>query len=614
MNIKIIIILSIIIGVSVEKIEIEDEFQYCHIAIDQKPIDTSDLCAQKLHKQITLNSNFEIKTIYQYAILSRNDNNINGIGFECEVFYHRRSYHETWFFDRSHRDESIKIVILNKEECEHMVYNKKCGEEDMTCDNDGCKYMKEPKENDSYYFYFSTSDPIITFRTCRITYKPIIAHSIENMIFSHNCFVKDYVCVLEHSIIIWDKSIINDCPFTLIMNISLQLDNNIFVDKADKFSFEYLESEKICGFNSIKTTEGLNLININILDSISVKLVKNIENNKEIDFQIFNRFNLVERDYFRYVNYNNEKEIKTYECELYIENINFQLKFNNVFFKKHDLNLYENIFYVKNHQLYIPMCIRVKKIFIESTFKKINNTCEMYPKVKFEYMGNILDAYYNFNGILSSNSQKVNCPNEMIFIPLPTINSFLLQRGSKFSIISKDKANLVVLNINNFKMNEPVNLQHSNIFNKKLVSGIFGLTDQTNLNENSIKSHPLKHLYVKSIVDNAYNFTKTTILKLAILWTNITLIVVMVILSLIVYVLFNYKKIIFNCLNKKNNTNVQIINANEQNSNANELTFETNNLNANVPLLTDNDQLATTNANSSKIPPPPPPMNCFINY
>jgi hypothetical protein len=82
-------------------IEIEDNFQFCHIDIDQKPIDTNDLCAIKTTFSQDLIQNYSIllnRSTIQFAVLSRSDNNINGKGYECEMFLHKRSYHESWFF------------------------------------------------------------------------------------------------------------------------------------------------------------------------------------------------------------------------------------------------------------------------------------------------------------------------------------------------------------------------------------------------------------------------------------------------------------------------------------------------------------------------------------
>ena len=290
-------------------IEIEDNFQFCHVDIDQKPIDTNDLCAVKVPLNQDLIQNYSImlnRSTIQFAVFSRSDNNINGKGYECEMFLHKRSYHESWFFAKTHRDESIETVILSEVECRTMVKNKKCGEEDLVCNIDGCRYMFEPKDDESYWSYFSTTDPIITFRTCRINFKTIISHSLNDMVFSHNCYLKNYVCILENSIVVWDKSIINECAFVNVLNATFRLEGKFFTDDEDKFSFEYLQTEKICNLNSIKTTDGLNMITLDLFGDISKKLIQNSDLSSN-DFQTFNRLNLGERDYYRFKNYKTQK-------------------------------------------------------------------------------------------------------------------------------------------------------------------------------------------------------------------------------------------------------------------------------------------------------------------
>ena len=65
-----------------DTIEIEDNFQFCHIDMDQKPIDTNDLCAINSLSNQDLIQNFSIllnRSKIHFAVLSRSDNNINGI-------------------------------------------------------------------------------------------------------------------------------------------------------------------------------------------------------------------------------------------------------------------------------------------------------------------------------------------------------------------------------------------------------------------------------------------------------------------------------------------------------------------------------------------------------
>jgi hypothetical protein len=530
-----------------DTIEIEDSFQFCHIEIDQKPIDTNDLCMLKAPLNQDLIQNYSIllnRSKIQFAVLSRSDNNINGKGYECEMFLHKRSYHESWFFAKTHRDESIENVILSEVECRNMVKNKKCGEEDLICNNDGCRYLFEPKDDESYWTYFSTTDPVITFRTCRINFKNIISHSLNDMMFSHNCYLKNYVCILENSIVVWDKSIQNECAFVNVFNATFILEGKFFTDEEDKFSFEYLQTEKICNLNSIKTTDGLNLINLDLFGDISKKLIQNSDLSSS-EFQTFNRLNLGERDYYRFKNNKEQKEFTKYECEMYVESINNQKQFNNFFFRKHDIHFIEKIFFVKNYQIYIPLCIGIKKIILDDTFLKFNNTCDIYPKATFDYMGNIIKAFYNWNGILSSYALKKTCPLESIYIPMPSHNKFILQRGSKYSLVSKEKANLKILNINNFHSTSSIEFQHSRLFLKKLSSGLFETIIH---NDNPIvENHPLFKLYKKSIVNDIYVFSRSMILKLSLLWSNITLLCIIVMIIILFFIFFKYKKSICCC-------------------------------------------------------------------
>ena len=48
------------------------------------------------------------------------------------------------------------------------------------------------------------------------------------------CLIKNFVCKLDYSIIIWDKTIIKKCAFEFIEVVELVLDGIFFVDVNDK--------------------------------------------------------------------------------------------------------------------------------------------------------------------------------------------------------------------------------------------------------------------------------------------------------------------------------------------------------------------------------------------
>ena len=274
--------LKLVFNLFCENIEIYDSFKYCHLNSHQKPINTRQICLNDLssHKNVLLDIGIQLnKTFVELVVLSRNDHNVMGIAYECEMYSHIRSYHTGWTLKKSHKDSDIEIIKLNEAECRNMIKTHKCGGDDMNCDKDGCKFMNEPSFNEDNWSYFTTVDPTITFKTCRVTFKELISHSIDDQIFSHNCIVKDFFCELDSSIIVWDKNVINQCPFEKIIVLNMKLDDFSFIDEKENILFEYLEPETICSIPSIKTVENLNLIFLVLKHVFLLVRIKTIWNN-----------------------------------------------------------------------------------------------------------------------------------------------------------------------------------------------------------------------------------------------------------------------------------------------------------------------------------------------
>ena len=101
------------------------------------------------------------------------------------------------------------------------------------------------------------------------------------------------------------------------------------------------------------------------------------------------------------------------------------------------------------------------------------------------------------------------------------------------------------MNINNFQSLSSIEFQHSRLFLKKLSSGLF---ETIKHNDNTIvENHPLFKLYKKSIVNDIYVFSRSMILKLSLLWSNITLLCIIVIIITLFFILYKYKKFICCC-------------------------------------------------------------------
>ena len=540
--------LKLVFNIFCENIEIYDNFKYCHLNSHQKPINTRQICLNDLssHKNVLLDIGIQLnKTFVELVVLSRNDHNVMGISYECEMYSHIRSFHTGWTLKKSHKDSDIEIIKLNEAECRNMIKTHKCGGDDMNCDKDGCKFMNEPSFNEDNWSYFTTVDPTITFKTCRVTFKELISHSIDDQIFSHNCIVKDFFCELDSSIIVWDKNVINQCPFEKIKVLNMKLDDFSFIDEKENILFEYLEPETICSIPSIKTVENLNLITIEALNIISSKLINMHEKN---DFQIFNRFSMAERDFNQYKIMKKERKFTMYECNAYIEFMESKKHLKNHFFVKNDLNLNERIFYVKSNQIYIPICVNINKITVNSTFIIENHKCDIYPIVTFDFSLNtvIHFGFLHSHGIISPYREVSECPEESLYIDLPNKEKYLLKTQNKYSLIESNKANLQRLDISNFKTSK-IELKHSNILLKKLEAGQFNLA--IHYSNKIIENHPLYKLEQGSVFYDIYKIGHDLFLKISTIWTLFSISIIIIPVFLIV-ILIKCKCCNFLCLKK----------------------------------------------------------------
>ena len=80
-----------------------------------------------------------------------------------------------------------------------MVKNKKCDKNNMICDeNENCRYETFPPDEFTWF-----KDSTKTFSHCYVSPR-VIAESSENShIFTGQCKVSDWFCLLKDSICVW---------------------------------------------------------------------------------------------------------------------------------------------------------------------------------------------------------------------------------------------------------------------------------------------------------------------------------------------------------------------------------------------------------------------------
>ena len=140
---------------------------------------------------------------------------MNEIGYQCFKTLRTTYLNETWLFKTS-RSDTKEVVHLTRSQCIEMVESKLCGNNQMTCNNDGCWYYSKPIE-----VYYYNWDNKIEINECSFIKKQVVAQFENSQLYfspSNQCQAKNLECKLFDSIIIWQNSSRNDCLLTNIHN------------------------------------------------------------------------------------------------------------------------------------------------------------------------------------------------------------------------------------------------------------------------------------------------------------------------------------------------------------------------------------------------------------
>ncbi len=131
---------------------------------------------------------------------------------------------------------------MDKDTCWYMVNNKLCDKNLMKCDeNNNCRYEDFPPDQFSWF-----TDSTKTFSHCYVSPR-VIAESTENShIFTSNCKVSDWFCVLMDSIVVWDKSVVHTCPFKRVSIGYFDAVGIIITERSQKLGLQFTAIENYC--------------------------------------------------------------------------------------------------------------------------------------------------------------------------------------------------------------------------------------------------------------------------------------------------------------------------------------------------------------------------------
>jgi hypothetical protein len=198
------------------------------------------------------------------------------------------------------------------------------------CYSNGCWYTPTTIP---VYNYLRNVEIVVD--NCRFTSKLILTKEKNEKLFDH-CNVEDYYRNLQDSVIIWDKSVIHECPFEKVMIEEFNSSNQIIWNSKKHFLFQKTKQEQNCLIQMSLTQEGLYVVDLKTL-SENQKTNLN-QTSKNIDSKAFADLHFSDFDYTEFLNNRAFNKLQRKSCELFYNTRKIFKQQNESFSKIKDAN------------------------------------------------------------------------------------------------------------------------------------------------------------------------------------------------------------------------------------------------------------------------------------
>ena len=380
---------------------------------------------------------------FMASIVAKRKEIVLGDAFQC--FKYSRKVSLSWFI-YSHKDEELPISSrVSEHECWDMVMKNECLIRDdykqMTCDGIQCKYDEQLTE---YYPWIGKHE--VTLFKCIMIKKSIIGENENTIVFNNHCKVKDLVCILADSIIVWKKQVLLDCPFDLIDNSPhlFMIRNGFIIDEERKLAFSFKESVKFCDNELLYTVEGLYL---SIFSEFDKKLMLN--NQVKIDQNTIVDLVLAENDFKFLHEYSVLNRLINLECRMMQIILKILENMHDKFIQIDDSNNNKVIFYAKNYNLYLPTCTEITEIKLREKTSKCYKDIPIYVFIN--------DTSHNLfltsNGIIKDTSEIIDCARSNQLMIIPNSKFAISKNGFEYKSIEIYDGLFSPYNFNSIKIN-----------------------------------------------------------------------------------------------------------------------------------------------------------------
>ena len=177
-------------------------------------VDIDQMCKWKQSKTyFSLFQNYSKDII----VLSKLHDEIAGTGYKCQTERITANYSKSFFGVETVSKSDWTPIKIDDKECWKMVKSERCTikgndftyDKKMNCDSNGCSIEEYPNEK---YTWLSTNT-IYGYKCSFYKISILGENELSALYLDKKCIAKEFSCILGKSTVVWDKSVIHQCPY-----------------------------------------------------------------------------------------------------------------------------------------------------------------------------------------------------------------------------------------------------------------------------------------------------------------------------------------------------------------------------------------------------------------
>ena len=386
----------------------DGRFEVCESTSLSQQVNLNTPCDRSSRtSELPLDLRSTIETVH---LLARDRHQVHGYGFQCtkQIIV---SWFNTSFTTATSSNTYYANVVVGANECREMATSRICNGHPMTCEENACSIEQLPEPNYQWW-----KDVQLLGYKCKVTKKLILAEDLLTPLFgkvAQPCLATDFVCFLSDSTVIWDRSIVHQCPLKYVHslhNVSFFHQLNLISSPDNNILLKISKQQKQCDMVTNVTTEGFfTTIDKRALNFNYSGLDIDISGQQSLNNLLFSE---LDQESFKtsLLQVSLEQQIDSLDCAISKNLFALFKSFNDRFFRfKHRSNK-STILYAKNEALFIPHCQTVTSMDI-NTFTGDNKqfSCDKYVKIRFTLNGTNESGFLNEDYVISRQSPRIEC-------------------------------------------------------------------------------------------------------------------------------------------------------------------------------------------------------------